>query len=84
MDLSKHSQFEAGNVHTDFITQHSEELFPNRVLSSASICQAAVALVLKDRETAKLTYQNTLGSLLRLFHYKMCLKTGKFLKNRNF
>ncbi|XP_071178245.1 methylcrotonoyl-CoA carboxylase subunit alpha, mitochondrial-like [Mytilus edulis] len=60
MDLSKHSQFEAGNVHTDFITQHSEELFPNRILSSASICQAAVALVLKDRETAKLTYQNTL------------------------
>lgn len=67
MDLSKHAEFEAGNVHTDFISQHGEQLFPEKVLSPSSLCQAAIALVLRDRETSKISYRNSLGLYMTEF-----------------
>lgn len=60
MDLSKHPEFEAGKVHTDFIKQHSKQLFPEKTLTSATLCQAAIALVLRDREKSKIMYLNAL------------------------
>lgn len=50
MDLARHPEFEAGNVHTDFIPQYNEQLFPVRSLSDKTICQAAVALMLIEQE----------------------------------
>ena len=67
MDLSKHAEFEAGNVHTDFISQHGEQLFPEKVLSPSSLCQAVIALVLRDRETSKISYRNSLGLYMTEF-----------------
>ncbi|XP_019358905.1 PREDICTED: methylcrotonoyl-CoA carboxylase subunit alpha, mitochondrial [Gavialis gangeticus] len=48
--LSGHSQFEAGNVHTNFIPQHHDELFPSRKAThNEVVCQAALGLILKEK-----------------------------------
>lgn len=60
-DLAKHPEFEKGNVHTDFIPQFQEQLFPQRFTSSTAICQAAMALVLKQAEKVQQQAKNTLG-----------------------
>jgi hypothetical protein len=78
MDLSKHAEFEAGNVHTDFISQHGEQLFPEKVLSPSSLCQAVIALVLRDRETSKISYRNSLGLYMTELHTKRGLNMGFF------
>ncbi|XP_025051754.1 methylcrotonoyl-CoA carboxylase subunit alpha, mitochondrial isoform X1 [Alligator sinensis] len=50
LSLSGHSQFEAGNVHTNFIPQHHEELFPSRKTTHNEVlCQAALGLILKEK-----------------------------------
>ncbi|XP_007425319.1 methylcrotonoyl-CoA carboxylase subunit alpha, mitochondrial [Python bivittatus] len=49
LNLSAHPEFEAGNVHTNFIPQHYEELFPpKRAISKVTLCQAALGLILKE------------------------------------
>nr|KAF6475174.1 methylcrotonoyl-CoA carboxylase 1 [Rousettus aegyptiacus] len=48
--LSGHPEFEAGNVHTDFIPQHCEELLPSRKPTAKEfLCQAALGLILKEK-----------------------------------
>uniref|UniRef100_A0A8C5K0I0 Methylcrotonoyl-CoA carboxylase subunit alpha, mitochondrial n=1 Tax=Jaculus jaculus TaxID=51337 RepID=A0A8C5K0I0_JACJA len=48
--LSSHPEFEAGNVHTDFIPQHHKELLPSRSsVAKESLCQAALGLILKEK-----------------------------------
>ncbi|KAK3084180.1 hypothetical protein FSP39_009643 [Pinctada imbricata] len=59
MDLARHPQFEAAEVHTDFIPQHYDQLFPERTLSTEAICQAAVILVIKEQEKAFTRNYNT-------------------------
>ncbi|XP_076472864.1 methylcrotonoyl-CoA carboxylase subunit alpha, mitochondrial-like [Babylonia areolata] len=49
-DLASHPQFQAGEVHTDFIPEHSAELFPCRQLSSSALCQAAAAMLHLQRQ----------------------------------
>ncbi|XP_023592594.1 methylcrotonoyl-CoA carboxylase subunit alpha, mitochondrial isoform X1 [Trichechus manatus latirostris] len=50
LSLSGHPDFEAGNVHTDFIPQHHTELFPaQRATAKELLCQAALGLILKER-----------------------------------
>lgn len=50
LSLSSHPEFEAGNVSTSFIPQHYAELFPSaRPPSGATLCQATLALVLRER-----------------------------------
>ncbi|XP_019388328.1 PREDICTED: methylcrotonoyl-CoA carboxylase subunit alpha, mitochondrial [Crocodylus porosus] len=50
LSLSGHSQFEAGNVHTNFIPQHHDELFPSRKATHNEVlCQAALGLILKEK-----------------------------------
>ncbi|TRY96255.1 hypothetical protein DNTS_032529 [Danionella cerebrum] len=42
--------FEAGNVHTSFIAQHHSELFPEaKRPSDEELCQAALALILREK-----------------------------------
>ncbi|XP_034294789.1 methylcrotonoyl-CoA carboxylase subunit alpha, mitochondrial [Pantherophis guttatus] len=50
LNLSVHPEFEAGNVHTNFIPQHHSELFPpRRSISKVTLCQAALGLILKEK-----------------------------------
>ncbi|XP_030072069.1 methylcrotonoyl-CoA carboxylase subunit alpha, mitochondrial [Microcaecilia unicolor] len=50
LSLSSHPEFEAGHVHTDFITQHHDELFPPKKATAKEIlCQAALGLILRER-----------------------------------
>lgn len=50
LSLSSHPEFEAGNVSTSFIPQHYAELFPApSAPSGATLCQAALGLVLRER-----------------------------------
>lgn len=53
VNLSKHNEFEKGNVHTNFIPLHKESLFPESSLSPLTVCQAAVALVLYQHDKVK-------------------------------
>nr|UXL88897.1 acetyl-CoA carboxylase-like 1 isoform 1 [Potamotrygon motoro] len=48
--LAAHPEFEAGNVHTNFIPQHYDGLFPAKgATSKTALCQAALALILQER-----------------------------------
>ncbi|KAK7818633.1 hypothetical protein U0070_001608 [Myodes glareolus] len=48
--LSGHPEFEAGNVHTDFIPQHHTTLLPTHsVIAKEAVCQAALGLILKEK-----------------------------------
>uniref|UniRef100_A0A663DPR4 Methylcrotonyl-CoA carboxylase subunit 1 n=1 Tax=Aquila chrysaetos chrysaetos TaxID=223781 RepID=A0A663DPR4_AQUCH len=50
LSLSGHPQFEAGNVHTNFIPQHHDELFPTKKATPHEVmCQAALGLILKEK-----------------------------------
>lgn len=62
MDLAGHPEFEAGNVHTDFIPQHYDQLFPDRGLSDKTICQAAISLMLIEQEKTHQHACSTLGT----------------------
>ncbi|KAI4898873.1 hypothetical protein NFI96_012678 [Prochilodus magdalenae] len=51
LNLSGHPEFEAGNVHTSFIPQHYDQLFPAAAPPTAEeACQAALGLLLRERE----------------------------------
>ncbi|XP_076879948.1 methylcrotonoyl-CoA carboxylase subunit alpha, mitochondrial [Brachyhypopomus gauderio] len=51
LSLSGHPAFEAGDVHTSFIPQHSEQLFaPPEQASAEKVCQAALGLLLRERK----------------------------------
>nr|XP_055074817.1 methylcrotonoyl-CoA carboxylase subunit alpha, mitochondrial [Misgurnus anguillicaudatus] len=50
LSLSGHPEFEAGNVHTSFITQHYDQLFPSvQEVSAEVLCQAALGLLLQEK-----------------------------------
>lgn len=49
-NLASHEAFRSGDVHTGFIGQHYEDLFPQRKLSDVTLCQAAMALVLAEHD----------------------------------
>uniref|UniRef100_A0A8C6TUS7 Methylcrotonoyl-CoA carboxylase 1 (alpha) n=1 Tax=Neogobius melanostomus TaxID=47308 RepID=A0A8C6TUS7_9GOBI len=52
LSLSSHPEFEAGNVTTSFIPQHYADLFPApSAPSGATLCQAALGLVLRERSS---------------------------------
>uniref|UniRef100_A0A8C1ZQ42 Methylcrotonoyl-CoA carboxylase 1 (alpha) n=1 Tax=Cyprinus carpio TaxID=7962 RepID=A0A8C1ZQ42_CYPCA len=51
LSLSGHAEFEAGNVHTSFIPQHYDQLFPAAQRpSGALLCQAALGLLLREKQ----------------------------------
>lgn len=54
LSLSGHREFEAGNVTTSFIPQHYADLFPTpRAPAWDTICQAALGLVLQERQNTQ-------------------------------
>lgn len=51
LSLSGHPEFEAGNVHTSFIPQHYDQLFPEVQRPSGEVlCQAALGLLLREKQ----------------------------------
>lgn len=48
LDLSKHPEFVAANVHTNFIRDHNDSLFRKDALTDQQLVQGAMALVLTD------------------------------------
>jgi len=49
MDLASHPEFMNGNVDTDFIPRHFDELFPKRETSNELICAATMAVILNEK-----------------------------------
>lgn len=50
MSLATHPSFVAGDVSTDFIPDHYNELFPERTPSQQLFCQSALALILEEEQ----------------------------------
>ena len=48
IDLAKHPSFQAADVHTGFIPQHFDSLFPEIKISDDVLTQAAVAFVMNE------------------------------------
>ncbi|TRY62086.1 hypothetical protein TCAL_11322, partial [Tigriopus californicus] len=58
MDLASHPAFVKGQVDTDFIPRHYEELFPKKVVTDTHICQAVLSVVLNESQTPTLLNAN--------------------------
>lgn len=52
IDLARHEAFQRGDVHTGFIVQHYDTLFPPKPVSSAILTQAAISLILNENNAA--------------------------------
>ncbi|XP_004517988.1 methylcrotonoyl-CoA carboxylase subunit alpha, mitochondrial isoform X2 [Ceratitis capitata] len=50
IDLAAHPEFQEGNVHTGFIDEHFETLFPPIEIKDEELCKAAIALVLNESQ----------------------------------
>lgn len=64
IDLASHPSFQAGDVHTGFIDQHLDSLFPPIEISEQTISQAIASIVTNERiaETQRAIEQDCLGS----------------------
>ena len=51
--MARHPSFQAGDVHTGFIQQHFDELFPEEKVSDKLFIQAAISLLLNESNAAK-------------------------------
>ena len=60
MQLSSHGKFVEGDVHTSFIDQHYDELFPQKVIGNHLITQAAIASLLNEITLANSSQRLTL------------------------
>lgn len=49
LDLASHPSFQAADVHTGFIDQHFDSLFPPIEISNQTVTQAIVALLTNER-----------------------------------
>lgn len=59
IDLARHEHFQLGDVHTGFIQQHYDSLFPNLKASDSLLTQAAIAVVLNDHNAALINALNS-------------------------
>uniref|UniRef100_A0A9J8B620 Methylcrotonoyl-CoA carboxylase subunit alpha, mitochondrial n=1 Tax=Cyprinus carpio carpio TaxID=630221 RepID=A0A9J8B620_CYPCA len=67
LSLSGHAEFEAGNVHTSFIPQHYDQLFPAAQRpSGALLCQAALGLLLREKQHTEI-YRNQTSDMFSPF-----------------
>lgn len=57
IDLASHPHFQSGDVHTGFIPQHYDTLFPPVQVSEAKVFQAALALLTKEQVAAGVNAQ---------------------------
>lgn len=75
MKLSRHPEFVAANVHTDFIPQHSNSLFPPKEDSPppSVACHALVGLVLNEQLEARDMPSNSNGACHFMIIYSYCI-----------
>lgn len=52
LSLCQHKEFQKGNVHTGFIPDHNQELFPTKTASSELLAQAALASILCEQNSS--------------------------------
>lgn len=52
IDLARHEYFQKGDVHTGFITQHFDTLFPTKTISNEVLAQAAIGLIVNENNAA--------------------------------
>lgn len=52
IDLASHEYFQKGDVHTGFITQHYDTLFPKKVIKNEVLAQAALGLIINENNAA--------------------------------
>lgn len=52
IDLASHEYFQKGDVHTGFITQHFDTLFPHKTVSNDVLAQAALGLIINENNAA--------------------------------
>ncbi|KAM6222800.1 methylcrotonoyl-CoA carboxylase subunit alpha, mitochondrial isoform 1-T1 [Rhynchocyon petersi] len=89
LSLSSHPEFEAGNVHTNFIPQHHRDLFPPRKATPRKVlCQAALGLILQEKavtdafnlqmQEQSSPFASSSGRRLNIYYTRnMTLKDGK-------
>lgn len=53
IDLASHPSFQAGDVHTGFIDQHIDSLFPPIEVNEQTVCQAVAALLTDEKITSQ-------------------------------
>lgn len=49
IDLASHPSFQAADVHTGFIDQHLDTLFPSIEISEQTVCQAIAAIITNEK-----------------------------------
>jgi len=59
VDLARHPNFQSGDVHTGFIDQHFDSLFPPLQISNATLIQATAALVSNEINATLVNATNT-------------------------
>lgn len=59
IDLANHTFFRAADVHTGFISQHFNSLFPIEVIDDNILCQAAIALIQNEYSAAEINDQQS-------------------------
>lgn len=87
LSLSGHAEFKAGNVHTSFIQQHYDQLFPKpTALRGDMVCQATLGLLLQEREQTLEFVRQSDGQNMRayptpplFFFFKRIFKIKDFL-----
>lgn len=52
MDLARHEYFQKGDVHTGFINQHYDTLFPKQSIKNEIFAQAALGLIINENNAA--------------------------------
>lgn len=53
IELARHPAFRAADVHTGFIPEHMDSLFPKLQVSESVLTQAAVAVILNESQATR-------------------------------
>lgn len=57
IDLARHPSFQAADVHTGFIDQHFDSLFPPQVANETALAHAVAAIVTKEKINSQIQSQ---------------------------
>lgn len=53
IDLASHPEFQAANVHTGFIDQHYDTLFPPVEIKDKDLCKAALSMIFNELQSSQ-------------------------------
>jgi 3-methylcrotonyl-CoA carboxylase alpha subunit len=81
MELSSHPKFIEGDVHTDFITQHHDDLFPSKPITDSLVGQAVLASILNEVNVGSSQQVSTKDPYSPFASYSMARLNHSFQKN---